>query len=147
MKRVGLALVHILAGALALLPAVCWAGGTLSIVVSGGALSVAARGAVAGPVAAGALILGSSSRMRAFESAVFDGPAYLIVDATPADAQVFLDGRLLGTSGQLIARALPVAPGKHAIEIVTPGFRPYSAQFAVVPGGFPTRFRVALVPE
>lgn len=32
-------------------------------------------------------------------------PRFLLVDAFPLDAQVFLDDRLLGSAGQLIAHA------------------------------------------
>lgn len=119
----------------------------LSVVVSGGTLRVAASGAAVAPVAAGALLLGHSSEMRASGRAMFDGPTYLLVDASPPEAQVFLDGRLLGTARQLIARAIPLPPGRHAIEIVLPGFGSYIAQFASVPGSFPTRIRVGLLPE
>lgn len=147
MNRVGLMLLLILAAGLTLLPALSWGGGRLSIVVSGGALRVAASGAAVAPVAVGALALGHSSEMRASRRAVFDGPSYLIVDATPLHAQVFLDGRLLGTARQVVARAFPLPPGRHAIEIVSPGFRPYIAQFTAVPGSFPIRVRVTLLPE
>ncbi len=81
---------------------------------------------------------------QSFGFAGFGGPAYLIVDATPRDAQVFLDGQLLGTAGELVARAFPLTPGRHAVEIVAPGFRPYGAQFRVAPGSFPVRLQVAL---
>ncbi len=83
---------------------------------------------------------------RGFGATRFEGQSFLIVDATPLDAQVSLDGRLLGSARELVARALPVAPGRHTIEIVSPGFRPYMARFATEPG-FPTRIRVTLIPE
>ncbi len=85
--------------------------------------------------------------IRGFGPAGFDGPTYLIVDASPLEAQVFLDGRLLGTGHDLVARAFPLASGRHAIEIVAPGFRPYIAEFGVAPGDFHRRFRVALPPQ
>jgi hypothetical protein len=78
--------------------------------------------------------------------AAFGGPSYLIVEASPREAQVFLDGRLLGVAGELVARAFPLPPGRHALEIVAPGFGPYIAQFVVAPGSFPMRFRVTLRP-
>ncbi len=84
---------------------------------------------------------------RSFGFAGFGGPTYLIVDATPRDAEVFLDGRLLGPAADLVARAFPLAPGRHAIEIVAPGFQPYLAQFRVAEGSFPVRFRVGLRPQ
>jgi len=86
-------------------------------------------------------------RTGGFGGAGFSGPTYLIVDAHPLEAQVFLDGHLLGTGHDLVARAFPLAPGRHAVEIIAPGFRPYLAQFGVAQGSFPVRFRVALRPE
>ncbi len=71
---------------------------------------------------------------------------FVIIDAMPADAQVFLDGRMVGSARQLVARAFPLPPGRHAIEILFPRFRPYIAKFTVSPS-FPTRIRVALYPE
>lgn len=85
--------------------------------------------------------------VRAFGSSLFRGESFLIVDATPVDAKVFLDGALLGVAGQLVARAFPLAAGKHAIEIVAPGFRPYVAVFVTDLYGFSTRIRVSLVAE
>ncbi len=72
--------------------------------------------------------------------------ALLVVEATPADAQVYLDGGLLGTAGQLLTQAVKVSAGPHAIEIVLPGFRPFSAEFSASPG-LPTRLHVALGAE
>lgn len=72
--------------------------------------------------------------------------AFLILDAAPGDAEVFVDGRSLGSAGALVARALPISPGRHWLEIVSPGFQPFSAQFIATPT-FPARLRVALVPQ
>jgi len=83
---------------------------------------------------------------RGFGSTRFDSQSFLIVDAVPLDAEVFLDGRLLGSARELVARALPVAPGRHTIEIVSPRFRSYIARFATDPG-FPTRIRATLISE
>jgi len=72
---------------------------------------------------------------------------FLIVDALPIDAQVYIDGRPLGTARDLLARALPIAPGLHSIAIVAPGFSPFSANFATDPKGFSTRVQVTLIPQ
>jgi len=69
-----------------------------------------------------------------------------LVDATPAEAQVFLDGRFLGTAADLLARALPLAPGRHFAQVIAPGFTPYVIRFAADPN-FSTRLRVALSRE
>jgi|SRR5215831_4598507 len=81
-----------------------------------------------------------------FGSTYFDDASFLIVDATPAEAQVFLDGRFLGTAADLLARALPLAPGRHIAQVVAPGFTPYVIRFAAEPS-FSTRLRAALSPE
>lgn len=75
-----------------------------------------------------------------------DDPALLIVDATPPAAQVYLDGRRLGAASELVALALPVSHGSHAIHVIAPGFRPWVAQF-VADGSFPIRIRATLTPE
>jgi len=133
---------------LTLLPLAAWAGSFMASVTRGGGLRVTASSKFVAPTAAGGLvILSGAPGMGHFGSAGWSGPTYLIVDAHPLEAQVFLDSRLLGTASDLVARAVPLPPGKHAIEIVAPGFRPWTAQFAVAPGSFPARFRVALSPE
>src|SRR5262249_10924339 len=80
-----------------------------------------------------------------FGSTHFDDASFLIVDATPAGAQVFLDGRL-GTAAEVLARALPLAPGRHTTLVIASGFTPYVVRFAADPG-FSTRLRVALSRE
>lgn len=72
--------------------------------------------------------------------------ALLIVDATPGNAEVFVNGRLLGSASALVGRAVPISPGKHSLEIISRGFRPFSTQFTASPT-FPTRLRVALAPQ
>lgn len=81
-----------------------------------------------------------------FGSPWFDDQSFLIVDATPVEAAVFLDGRLLGSAGDLLARALPLGPGRHTAQVIATGFTPYVARFAADPG-FSTRLRVALSHE
>ena len=75
-----------------------------------------------------------------------EGPSFLIVDARPLEAQVFLDGRPFGSAAQLMAHAFPLTPGRHIVWVVAPGFKPYSVQFIVDPI-FSTRLRIALSPE
>ena len=69
--------------------------------------------------------------------------ALLIVEAAPEDAQVFLDGHLLGTAGQLAGQVVVVSAGPHALTIVSPPAEPFTAQFTATPG-IPTRIHVAL---
>jgi PEGA domain len=81
-----------------------------------------------------------------FGSVSFDDQSFLIVDAAPVEAQIFLDGRLLGSAADLLARALPLAPGGHTAQVIAPGYTPYVARFAADPG-FSTRLRVTLPYE
>jgi hypothetical protein len=76
-------------------------------------------------------------------STTVEGPSFLIVDALPLAAQVYLDGRPFGSATQLMAHAFPLAPGRHSVWVVASGFKPYSVQF-VADSNFSTRLRVAL---
>ena len=99
-----------------------------------------------GAVAAGALIFGAGGMGSSGEGGWRDDPALFTVDATPADALVYLDGRFLGVAGELIARALPVPFGPHTIQVVAPGFHPWAERF-VADGSFPTRIRATLARQ
>jgi hypothetical protein len=98
-----------------------------------------------GAVAAGALMVGAGA-MDSSGEGWRDDPALFTVDAAPADALVYLDGRFLGVAGELIARALPVAFGPHLIQVVAPGFHPWAERF-FADGSFPTRIRATLARQ
>lgn len=55
----------------------------------------------------------------------------------PADATVYLDGRLLGSGEELEAlrAGLIVEPGRHTVEVVRPGYSPQEMTIFVEPGG------------
>ena len=94
---------------------------------------------------AGRTVVGTNT--RGFHSASLADEGFLIVDAVPLDAHVFLDGRFLGSARDILARALPLSPGGHAIAITLPGYRSYLAPFDADPSGFSTRIRVRLRSE
>ena len=63
-------------------------------------------------------------------------PARLRLVVAPADAVVYLDGRLLG-SGEELGRLhsdLIVDPGTHSIEVARPGYRTYSIELELEAG-------------
>ncbi len=102
--------------------------------------------AVAGGVFAGAAAaFGAAETAYRWDTPLGDS-TFLIVDATPPTADVYLDGRRLGAAGELVAQALPVSYGRHAVHVVAPGYRPWLARF-VVDGSFPVRVRAQLSPE
>lgn len=73
-----------------------------------------------------------------------DDSSSLTVEATPQDAEVFLDGQFLGRAGELSAQTVVIAPGRHELEIASPGVEPFRLEFTAAPGR-PTRVRAALV--
>ena len=102
--------------------------------------------AVAGGAFAGAaMTFGAAGTAYGWDAPPGDS-TFLIVDASPPTADVFLDGRRLGAAGDLMARALSVSYGRHAVQVVAPGFRPWLARF-VVDGSFPVWLRPTLSPE
>jgi PEGA domain len=137
------------AGALALLALVVL---TPAVIEAGGPAGLSVRGRFSGSdagVAAG--VFGGAALLFGAAGLVERGPAFpdeapvLIVDATPAEAQVYLDGRRLGAAGELVALALPVSPGRHVVHVVAPGYRP-SVQLFVAFASF-VRVRATLTPE
>jgi hypothetical protein len=52
-------------------------------------------------------------------------PAFLRFEIEPADAVVYIDGEFLARGDELgrLHGAIPVAPGRHVIEVVRPGYR------------------------
>jgi PEGA domain len=123
-----------------------------TVMEAGGPAGLSVRGRFSGRdvgVAAGAF--GGAALLFGAAGAAERGPAFpdeapvLIVDATPAEAQVYLDGRRLGAAGELVALALPVSPGRHVLHVVAPGYRP-SVQPFVAFASF-VRVRAALTPE
>ena len=54
----------------------------------------------------------------------------------PADASVYLDGRLLGSGDELgqLHAGLVVDAGSHMIEVVRPGYATKRLEFAVAAG-------------
>lgn len=63
-------------------------------------------------------------------------PGRLALALSPADASVYLDGRFLGTAGELakLSSGLIVDPGEHTLEVVRPGYESDSTEFEVEAG-------------
>ncbi len=62
--------------------------------------------------------------------------AVLVLDVDPADAVVYLDGRLIGSAASLGAQGgkLTVAAGTHRLEVVRPGYANYITSLDAVAG-------------
>jgi hypothetical protein len=63
-------------------------------------------------------------------------PGRLHLSIAPADAAVYLDGRLLGSGSELggLHSGLLVDPGDHLLEVVRPGYQPRELDFRVASG-------------
>jgi len=63
-------------------------------------------------------------------------PGRLALRLTPEDASVYLDGRFLGTAGELarLHAGLIVDPGEHLLEVVRPGYESDRTEFKVEEG-------------
>jgi phospholipid-binding lipoprotein MlaA len=72
-----------------------------------------------------------------------DEESFLIVDASPSDAEVYLDGGAVGTAGELLAHALALPHGRHTVTVAAEGFKTYVATFEADPS-FPARVRATL---
>lgn len=55
---------------------------------------------------------------------VYGDSATLTVSVLPLHAEVRLDGVYLGSAHDLMARALPMVPGDHVVEIWAEGYMP-----------------------
>lgn len=62
--------------------------------------------------------------------------AVLVLEIDPADAVVYLDGRLIGSAASLGAHGgkLTVAAGTHSLEVVRPGYANYTTSVDAVAG-------------
>ncbi len=67
---------------------------------------------------------------------VREEPGRLTIEIDPSDASIYLDGRFLGTGGELarLHSGLMVEPGEHTLEVVRPGFASEEIGFSVASG-------------
>ena len=146
-RRRALALV---VAAVFLLPDAAVAGG--GFVIRFGPAGFFARGSFSGADAAvaggvfSAVAIGFRAAGNGYPGGWREDPATLIVDASPVQAWVFLDGRPLGTAGELVARGLPLSLGPHVIQVQAPGYCTRAWEF-VADGSFPVRVRATLSVE
>jgi hypothetical protein len=75
-------------------------------------------------------------------------PARLSLEVSPADAAVYLDGRFLGTAGDLARThpAIAVDPGEHELQVVRPGYEAKRSHFTAE-AGEEVKMTVELVKE
>ena len=104
MKRVFVTIALFVIAAIPWSSAVAAGGAATSGGKAGSTAAMAAKGSHVRPHSAVTVVRGFGG-FRRFGSTRFDRESFLIVDATPAEAQVFLDGRLLGSARMQISSA------------------------------------------
>ncbi len=77
---------------------------------------------------------------------VYGNSATITVAVLPLQAEVRLDGVLLGSAHDLIARAVPVVPGEHIVQVSAAGYLP---SVVSVPGysNWASHINLELVPD
>ena len=146
MNRILLTIAFAAVAVIPSLPAAATGGAAASGGKGGSTSAMAAKGSRSSQHREARVVTGFGGIRHFGSSTTFAGPSFLIVDALPPEARVFLDGRPFGSATQLMAHAFPLAPGRHIVWVVSPGFKPYSVPFVADPI-FSTRLRIALSPE
>lgn len=70
----------------------------------------------------------------------------LIIEVLPRQAEVRLDGHVLGIARDLVAEAVRLRPGEHVLQITAPGFLASTLYLTTTPD-WASRVWVELVPE
>jgi len=70
----------------------------------------------------------------------------LYINALPSDAEVRLDGALIGQANDLQARPVEAHAGVHTLTFEAPGYEPTSVLVRVV-RDWTTRVRLTLIPS
>jgi hypothetical protein len=73
-------------------------------------------------------------------------PSFFLVDASPIDAQITLNGRSVGTARERGSFPLNLAPGIYTVTIEAPGHRSITRRFRIDGSGDIAKLRVALAP-
>jgi len=92
------------------------------------------------------LMLGGCAAETVSERSNVIDLGFLVLDATPTSAQVFIDGRPAGRASDFAGQVIYLKSGLHTVEVVAPGFRGFSHRFYMDPT-FPAILRVVLRQE
>jgi hypothetical protein len=100
--------------------------------------------AVAG-LAPGAFAADMYSSQSEYGYAGFSPGGALYINALPSNAEVRLDGVLVGVANDLQATAVDARPGMHTVTFQAPGYQPTVVYVRVV-RDWTTRVRLTLIP-
>ena len=132
----------LLAALVVFVPLPVGAGGFFFAVAGGGIVAVGSGTGAAG-VAGLALIMSQGGAYRPWSPE----PSLFLVEATPLDAAITLDGRAVGSARERGSYPLRLAPGIHTITIAAPGHQTLTQRFAIDGSGFMAKVRVVLTEE
>ena len=74
------------------------------------------------------------------------GESVVTVDVLPLQAEVRLDGVMIGTAHDLLNRPLPVLPGQHLVQVSARGYLTTSVPVPSIPN-WASRVQVVLIPD
>jgi hypothetical protein len=79
------------------------------------------------PLVLSLVIVGSwweqASAQASWSETIRNNAAILTIEVLPLEAEVRLDGVLLGTARELMAQVVTIAPGRHVVQVSAPGHR------------------------
>ena len=133
----------LLAALAVLTPTPAPAGGFI-FAIGGGGLVAAGSGTGAAAVAGLGLVMSQGGSYRSWGP---PEPSFFLVEATPLDAQITLNGKAAGTARERGSYPLRLPPGLHSITIEAPGHQPLTRRFIIDGSGFMAKVRVELAPE
>ena len=81
-----------------------------------------------------------------YETKIIGDSSTLTVDVVPLFAEVRLDGVNIGTAHDLVARSIPLTPGKHIMVVEAPGYLPATVDVSATVD-WTTRVWVQLIPD
>jgi len=117
------------------------AGGFIFAIAAGGIVA-AGSGAGAAAVAGLGLVMSQAGYQRPWAPE----PSLLLVEATPLDAEITLNGKAAGTARERGSYPLSLPPGLHTITIEAPGHQPLTRRFIIDGSGYMAKVRVVLAP-
>jgi hypothetical protein len=79
-------------------------------------------------------------------AAILGDSSTLTVDVVPLQAEVRLNGVRLGSAHDLVARAIPVIPGEHVLDVAAPGYIG-TRVWVLATADWSTRVWLQLVPD
>jgi hypothetical protein len=74
------------------------------------------------------------------------GESIVTVDVLPLQAEIRLDGVIVGSAHDMLNRPLPVLPGEHLVQVSARGYLTTSVTVPSIPN-WASRVQIVLIPD